>query len=151
MNDKTLSAPLSAAPGNPLSAAPGKAASRISRIEIFNTAILVAIGVGLIVGLSFIYYRGTDFDSAQEARIHAEVDARVEKAVEKAIADYDRQAKTEVARDRELVEQYYAQTVREVDSYVEYRLDEALLESNRIIEDAIRDAEKIRADAAQFK
>lgn len=115
-------------------------ALRLARNYLLGTVAALAIAVGLV-----LYVESEN--RSQTAALEERVGAQVEAAIASAIAVYDREKRAEIARDEEAIQAYYESAVREVDSYVSWRLDEALRESNRIIEDAVRDAELIRSEA----
>ena len=114
-------------------------AIRMARNYVLGTVAALGIAVGLV-----LYVQSEN--NQQTVALEKRVTAQVEAAVQSAIAVYDREKRAEIARDEEAVQAFYESTVREVDSYVSWRIDEALRESNRIIEDAIRDAELIRSE-----
>ena len=110
----------------------------------------IALGVIALIALAAVVALGFRISENVAAEAVAESEARMEEkmeaAIEDAVADYDQRMRETIIRDRQALNAYYEETTREVDSYVMWRLDEALRESNRIISDAINDAERIRAD-----
>ena len=105
-------------------------------------AVVIAVVAVVAVGLRISENAASEAVEASEAR----TEAKIEAAIEAAIADYDERMRETIIRDRAALNAYYEEVTREVDSYVMWRLDEALRESSRIINDAINDAERIRAD-----
>lgn len=116
-----------------------------SQLSLIRTAIALVIVVAAI-GAAVIWQNQRVSESVKRD-IAATQEVETEAAIEAALADYDRKMGESIARDREAINAYYEDTKREVDSYVMWRLDEALRESNRIISDAINDAELIRSEA----
>ena len=106
--------------------------------------VTVACIMLVMAGSALLEYQN---DKRRALELSAETDAKIEAA----LAEYDRAKGAQIARDQEAVEAYYESTVREVDSYVSWRLDEALRESNRIINDAINEAELIVSEARGTK
>ena len=118
------------------------AASRVFVIRWFIAGAALTVLVAII--LTFFIGQGLD---QRDAKTSQKTEVETEAAIEAAFADYERKALADIARDREAVVEFYEDTTRHTESYVQWRLDEALQESNRIIGDAIRDAELIRSEA----
>lgn len=103
-----------------------------------------AVSLILVAAAAFMVGQG---NSQRERELNAELEVRVEAAVEAAIAEYDKRVRAELDADHAAIERFYEDTTREVDSFVTWRLDEVLRETNRLMDDAVVEQERIIREA----